>query len=66
VTTDYKPGGDLVLQVRLEGNNPQWQEGQPVHLNLNLEENIPTLLRSLQLSSEISEQVEKRYHKAPN
>ena len=63
VSSDYKPGGDLALQVHLEGSNPQWQEGQPLHLNLNLEENIPTLLRSLQLSGEISEQVQKRYQK---
>lgn len=65
VNTDYKPGGDLVLQVRLEGHNPEWQKGQPIHLNLNLQENIPTLLRSLQLSDEISTQVQKRYQKSP-
>lgn len=65
VNTDYKPGGDLTLKVRLEGNNPEWQGGQPVHLNLNLQENIPTLLRSLQLSDEISEGVSKRYLNKP-
>lgn len=65
VITDYKPGGDLVLQVHLQGKNPQWQGGQPIHLNLNLEENIPTLLRSLQLSDAISDQVQKRYQKPP-
>jgi hypothetical protein len=61
VTSDYKPGGDLNLQIRLEGENPDWQEGQPVHLNLNLEENIPALLRSLQLSGEITERVREQY-----
>jgi hypothetical protein len=61
VTSDYKPGGDLNLQIRLEGENPDWQEGQPVHLNLNLQENIPALLRSLQLSGEITERVRKQY-----
>ena len=66
VTSDYKPGGDLALQVHLEGKNPQWQAGQPLHLNLNLEENIPTLLRSLQLSDDITKQVQQRYQKAPN
>jgi hypothetical protein len=30
-------------------------------LNLNLEENILTLLRSLQMSDDISERVRKRY-----
>jgi hypothetical protein len=61
VKTDYQPGGELNLQVRLQGKNPDWQEGQPVHLNLNLEENILTLLRSLQMSDDISERVRKRY-----
>jgi len=65
VKSDYKAGGDLLLQVRLEGKNPDWQRGRPVNLNLNLQENIPALLRSLQLSDEISEQVRKRYQKTP-
>lgn len=60
-TARYQPDGNLGLQVRLEGNNPGWQQGQPVHLNLNVEENIPALLRSLQLGGEISEHVRKRY-----
>jgi hypothetical protein len=65
VTSDYKPSGDLVLKVRLEGNNPDWKAGQPVNLNLSVEENIPTLLRSLQLSSEITERIRERYQKTP-
>lgn len=64
VTSDYQPDGDLILQVRLKGHNPDWQAGQPIHLNLNLEENIPMLLRSLQLSDEITERVRKRYQNA--
>jgi hypothetical protein len=64
VTSDYKPGGDLSLQVHLEGENPDWQSGQPIHLNLNLEENIPALLRSLQLSDEITNRVRKSYQKS--
>lgn len=63
VTSDYKPGGDLNLEVHLEGENPDWQSGQPIHLNLNLEENIPALLRSLQLSDEITDRVRKSYQK---
>lgn len=60
-TARYQPDGNLGLQVRLEGNNPGWQQGQPVHLNLNVEENIPALLRSLQLGGEIGERVRKHY-----
>ncbi|MGD8925580.1 MAG: YdbH domain-containing protein [Thioalkalispiraceae bacterium] len=65
VNSDYKPGGDLDLKVRLEGHNPDWQSGRPVNLNLNLHENIPVLLRSLQVGDEISEQVRKRYKNSP-
>ena len=65
VNTDYQPNGDLNLQVRLQGMNPDWQAGQPVHLNLNLEENILDLLRSLQMSADISERVRKLYQDTP-
>lgn len=66
VKTDYLPEGDLHLKVRLQGSNPEWQEGQPINLNLNVQENIPALLRSLQLSSEISEKVRKRVEEKSN
>ncbi len=65
VISNYNPNGDLSLQVRLEGMNPDWQGGQPINLNLNLQENIPALLRSLQLSDEISEKVRKHYQETP-
>jgi hypothetical protein len=64
VTSDYRPEGNLTLAVQLEGQNPDWQSGRPVNLNLNLDENIPALLRSLQLSGEITERVRKRYDNA--
>jgi hypothetical protein len=65
VHSDYKTTGDLSLQVQLEGRNPDWQAGKPVHLNLTLQENIPVLLRSLQLSGEISERLRQHYQTAP-
>jgi len=65
VRSDYKAKGDLELQVHLEGKNPEWQAGKPVHLNLSLQENIPTLLRSLQLGGEISERLRQHYQKSP-
>lgn len=57
---DYSETGDLEMRVAMAGHNPDWNAGQPINLNINLTENIPTLLRSLRLADDISEQVEKR------
>lgn len=56
---DYAPDGKLLARLRLQGNNPELEGGQSVRLNINLEENIPKLLHSLQFADEISQQIEK-------
>ena len=56
----YDEQGVLVLGLRLEGSNPAFQQGRPVHLNIRLEEDIPALLTSLQLSGQVSEIIRKR------
>lgn len=60
---DYDKDGTLVLTLHLKGNSPEVGEGQPVVLNINLEENIPALLRSLQLSGKVSDAVTERVKK---
>lgn len=60
VGANSTPEGDLTLQLQLKGANPDWQSGRPVHLNLNVEENIPDLLRSLRLAGEVSDELGKR------
>jgi hypothetical protein len=66
INSNYSTTGDLTLRAELKGQNPDWQAGQPIHLNVNLEDNIPTLLRSLQmaneLSKEITESIQRRYN----
>lgn len=57
---DATPNGDLELRVALQGRNPDWQGGRPVYLNVNLQENIPMLLRSLRFAETLGEQVGKR------
>ena len=37
----------LKLTAKLEGKNPDWQQGRPVNFNLTVQENIPALLKSL-------------------
>src|SRR5690606_37847362 len=56
----YDEQGVLVLGLRLEGSNPAFQQGRPVHLNIRLEEDIPALLTSLQLSGQVSEIIRNR------
>jgi len=60
VGVDYAEGGELVLQLALTGRNPNWNAGQPIHLNVSITENIPILLRSLRLADDISVELEKR------
>jgi hypothetical protein len=57
---NYDEKGKLLLSVKLEGRNPALEHGRPIHLNLNLEEDVPAMLASLQLSSKVSDIVKKR------
>ena len=57
---DYSRDGDLVLEMRLEGRNPDVDANQPVILNLNVENNVPQLLRSLQATRSIEDILERK------
>ncbi|KPQ29699.1 MAG: Dicarboxylate transport [Marinobacter excellens HL-55] len=65
-TIDYDNKGRLVLGLRVEGENPEVRDGQPVVLNINLEEDIPALLTSLQLSGRVNEAVTERVRERLN
>lgn len=56
----YDQSGKLLLNVSLKGQNPDVEKGRPIHLNINLEEDIPALLASIQLSGQVSEIIQKR------
>ncbi|QEY58201.1 hypothetical protein FXF61_02950 [Pseudomonas sp. C27(2019)] len=56
----YDQSGKLLLSVNLKGQNPDLEKGRPIHLNINLEEDIPALLASIQLSGQVSEIIQKR------
>jgi hypothetical protein len=47
------PDGKSVITIRLRGNNPEFQGGRLVEMNLNVEQNLLDLLRSLSISSGI-------------
>ena len=60
---EYSEDGDLVLKMRLEGINPDVDPTQPVILNLNIENNVPQMLRSLQATRSIEDVLEQRLSK---
>lgn len=51
---DYLPSGELLLKVALSGQNPALMEGRKINFNVQLQENIPALLDSLSVGSDIS------------
>ena len=61
---NYEKSGDLKMLVTLHGKNPKENQGREVHFNINLQENIPALLKSLRLakglSSEFDEEMAKK------
>jgi hypothetical protein len=52
--------GTLKLTARLEGKNPDWQQGRPVHFNLTVQENVPALLKSLRVMQGIEQSLQER------
>jgi hypothetical protein len=56
---NYTENGDLMLQMKLTGVNPDMDANQPVILNLGVENNIPQLLRSLRATRSIEEILER-------
>ena len=56
----YDEQGVLLLGLRMQGSNPEFQQGRQVNLNIQLEEDIPALLTSLQLSGQVNEIIRKR------
>jgi len=57
---NYNQQGRLSLAMRLEGQNPAIEQGRPIHFNINLQEDIPSLLASLQLTDKVSDVIQQR------
>lgn len=56
----YAANGKLDLGLKLHGRNPALEGGRPINFSINLEEDIPALLTSLQLSDRVSETIQRR------
>jgi|UPI00036D7DA1 hypothetical protein len=56
----YHPDGALLLGLHVKGKNPNYDHGRPVELNIQLQENILTLLKSLSLADDIGNQIQRK------
>ncbi|UWX57150.1 YdbH domain-containing protein [Chlorobaculum sp. MV4-Y] len=59
-TIAMTPDGNSTISIQLKGRNPDFQNNRPVSLNLNIQQNLLDLFRSLTLSSDIEEAISKK------
>ncbi|MDP4944740.1 MAG: YdbH domain-containing protein [Alishewanella sp.] len=57
---NYATDGKLTLALQLKGANPALQQGRAINLNINLEEDLPAMLASLQLANKLNDTLTKR------
>ncbi len=69
-SADYKPDGTLEVKLHLEGKSPKLDTDRPVHLNITTEQNLLSLLKSLQysdaLTNEIDKEVQRHFQSKPS
>jgi hypothetical protein len=52
--------GDVRMRVHLEGRNPAYEGGRPVHMNLTIEANVPATLLASRAASRMPEVLERK------
>jgi hypothetical protein len=57
---DGDANGVMRLGLRLQGVNPEFQDGRPVHYNLNVESRPADLVRQTVAVSKIPQAIEER------
>lgn len=58
--THYDSDGTLLLNLQLQGHNPDFEQGRQVNLNINLEQNVLKLFESVRLIDGVSDTLDKR------
>lgn len=56
----YHTDGQLQLALQIKGFNPALQQGRAINLNINLEEDLPAMIASLQLANKLNDTLTKR------
>ena len=57
---NMNPDGNSTMTIKIKGNNPDYQNGRPIELNLNVQQNLLDLMRSLSISSNIEQIVSEK------
>jgi len=57
---NFTPEGMLIINLKLKGTSPELDTTRPVHLNINTEQNLISLLKSLRYAEGISANIDKR------
>ncbi len=60
VEPEYHADGTLLLKLRLEGTSAAFGAGQPVHFNVNVEQNMLSLLESVRLVNGLDDDIDRR------
>ena len=58
-TAQYRPDGELQVSLHLEGKSPKLDTTRPVHLNINAEQNLLSLLKSLRYSTSLTDEIDR-------
>jgi len=53
--------GVLIVPLKLTGKNPDFEQGRPIELNINYEQDLLPLLQSLQVIKNVQTLITKRY-----
>lgn len=64
-TPRYMDDGTLLVSIHTEGVSPPLKTSREVHLNIDTEQNLLSLLQSLRYSSSLTEEVEKNLQNTP-
>ena len=59
-TANFKPNGDLLVDFHIEGKSPGLDDDRPVHLNINSEQNVLSLLKSLKYANELGDEIDDK------
>ena len=57
IATNLNQKGDLVLNIVISGSNPEELKGQPIILNVNIEQNLLDLIKSMTITNQTIKRV---------